>query len=153
MRMFWVVISSLAFLGCSHVEDGVQVSMITVISNPSNYDGKEVTITGWLDAFAPDDYVLFFSEKHAIYMDTGNAMPVKNEWRSDAGYSLDYCPIGYISITGTISMNDGYPALVDLFRAAFFYDGEGVVDRIGCRQDIGIRGRDFLKEQDMQGGS
>lgn len=144
--MKWRVmpIFMLIALGCSHAEDGAQVSMISVISNPTDYDGEEVTITGWLESFGPGEYVLFFSEEHAAYMDTGNGMPVENKWRSEAGYSLDYCPFGPVFVTGTVSIQNNYPALTDLHSAAFFYEDESGVNRIGCRQDVGIRAREFL---------
>jgi hypothetical protein len=92
-------------------------SLINVLANPERYDGKRISISGFLH-YQFEDSALYFSKSDADYLITENAIwirygekpiidAIECKGKSKASTSnLDYLDGHYVSLEGTFNMNE-----------------------------------------------
>ncbi len=90
-------------------------SLVSVLANPEKYDGKRITVTGFLH-FQFEDSGLYLSKEAADYLITENSIWVrystdaKLDWRCGekfpATLGLSYFDGRYVTLSGTFNMKE-----------------------------------------------
>jgi hypothetical protein len=89
--------------------------LVSVLANPEKYDGKRVTVTGFLH-FQFEDSALYLSKDDGDYLNLENAIWIRYSdsprrvWRcpqnEPAGLDNDYFNGKYVTLTGTFNMKE-----------------------------------------------
>jgi hypothetical protein len=90
-------------------------SLVSVLANPEKYDGKRITVTGFLHVQF-EDSGLYLSKEDADYLITENALWVrystdaKLDWRCGEKFpstlGLSYFDRRYVTLSGTFNMKE-----------------------------------------------
>lgn len=111
----------------------LMVNIHRLAGDPEGFDGKQVSVKGYMRQYSDEYYVLFYSEMHARMDDNGNAILVRNSWQHERGFSLEYCHDGYVEVDGIVGLRDGYPYLESLLTAGSMVEGDdGSLKTVPC---------------------
>jgi hypothetical protein len=90
-------------------------SFVSVLANPEKYDGKQISLTGFLHVQF-EDSALYLSKDDADYLNLMNAVWItyskspRREWRcpqnEPVGLSIDYFNGKYVTVSGTFNMKE-----------------------------------------------
>jgi hypothetical protein len=86
-------------------KEGKMVSLLKVIANPKNYDGKRVRIVGFLNINFESD-ALYSHKEDYLHSITRNAVSVHISMRLRTMTNVDICNKKYVIIEGTFDAKD-----------------------------------------------
>jgi len=86
-----------------HTSGAIDVSIVTLLTKPSEYVGKTVSVTGFLYGDYGGTY-LFLTKDHAKYFDTSNAISVTSKFRGK--FIPDQFQKQFVMIEGTVAYDD-----------------------------------------------
>jgi hypothetical protein len=117
---FLLGISSGCVINAADQAQPQNVSLVQLLASPNNYQGKYVSVAGFLDEYG---YQLFLTKDHRLIEDSSSAVFVgikyKEGERQEATEMATGCENEYVRISGRFaSIGYGYYAVYDVFRIA-----------------------------------
>ena len=124
LKLTLILLIAVVISDCSENEGSLSVSMVSLIASPNKYDGKRITVEGYLEGSI--GFRLYLTKEHAMINDSSSSVSLVNLDFKDTAIS-EYCTGNYAVVKGRLKKLPNVPLFVKDVRFFIIDDLEKIL--------------------------